>query len=271
MAFCTKCGKPLADGEICNCQANAQPVYQQPAQPVYQQPVQPQYQQPVQTVYVQAQPSAAGIFFKKLWNGITETILHPTQSAKKMVAEADIKFSMCYIGISSFLVGLYFLFYTLKIDDRSNGYADISIFPAFLLSMLISFGLSCAAPAFIMMFVKAFKGNTDYNKMLALSGVESIFVAPLALISMLSLVFFGDNTSLVVALVVASVIVFNGILAGTLIKQKLIGEIGGLDDEKSVLAIFFTTVIMIAITLIAVKLFAPICGDTAEAIIDTIL
>ncbi len=50
--FCTKCGKPLADGEVCNCQApqidpaqQAAPQQQSAAPQQYQQAPQQQYQQ----------------------------------------------------------------------------------------------------------------------------------------------------------------------------------------------------------------------------------
>ena len=57
--FCKYCGKQVPDGQVCSCQANAAPAYQQPPvqQPVYQQPPvqQPVYQQPPvqQPVYQQ--------------------------------------------------------------------------------------------------------------------------------------------------------------------------------------------------------------------------
>ena len=70
--FCTKCGKPLADGEVCNCQGAApqidpaqqaapqqqsaavQQQYQQAPQQQYQQAPQQQYQQAPQQQYQQA-------------------------------------------------------------------------------------------------------------------------------------------------------------------------------------------------------------------------
>lgn len=72
--FCTKCGKPLADGEVCNCQGAApqidpaqqaapqqqsaavQQQYQQAPQQQYQQAPQQQYQQAPQQQYQQVPP-----------------------------------------------------------------------------------------------------------------------------------------------------------------------------------------------------------------------
>ena len=54
--FCTKCGKPLADGEVCNCQGAAPQIdpAQQAAPQQQSAAPQQQYQQAPQQQYQQA-------------------------------------------------------------------------------------------------------------------------------------------------------------------------------------------------------------------------
>lgn len=64
MPICPNCGRPLADGEVCNCTANVQPeMYPQPEQQYAPQPEQqyqpqPDYYAP-QGQYIPPQPVAA--------------------------------------------------------------------------------------------------------------------------------------------------------------------------------------------------------------------
>ena len=113
MKFCQICGRPLQDGEVCNCQAQQAP--QQPVQQQYQQPVQPQYQQPVQQPYAAqpqyqqpAQPKQDGKFVKALKN-IPVAFKSYFKNSEKVIetakAKKDFLLPLLYIAIL-FLINL---------------------------------------------------------------------------------------------------------------------------------------------------------------------
>ena len=91
--FCTKCGKALADGEVCSCQSATQinPAQQAP-QGQFQQAPQGQFQQAPQGQFQQApqgqqpqQPSAAGLYFKDLFKTSIDTWVAPATKGKEFV------------------------------------------------------------------------------------------------------------------------------------------------------------------------------------------
>ena len=99
--FCTKCGKPLADGEVCNCQGAApqidpaqqaapqqqsaapQQQYQQAPQQQYQQVPPQQYQQQYQQMA--PQQSAASDYFKQFFNTALNVWKKPVTAGKEYV------------------------------------------------------------------------------------------------------------------------------------------------------------------------------------------
>ena len=123
MKFCQLCGRPLNDGEVCNCQAQQaapqQPQYQPPQpqpQPQYQQP-QPQYQQPQQYAqYPQQQyaqpapqrPAGSGKFAKALKN-MPVAFKSYFKNTDKVIgtakAKKDILLPLLYVAVF-FLVNL---------------------------------------------------------------------------------------------------------------------------------------------------------------------
>ena len=131
--FCTRCGRPLAEGEICNCQSVAPQSQQnmheqvtasaQQAAPQYQQAMsqgqtqyqqagpqgQPQYQQagpqgqPQYHQMAPQQPSAAANYFKKLWSTALDVFKAPVTAGKKYVADGDFKLALGYLVVQAIL------------------------------------------------------------------------------------------------------------------------------------------------------------------------
>ena len=139
--FCTKCGKPLADGEVCNCQgaapqidpaqqaaaqqqsAAAQQQYQQAPQQQYQQAPQQQYQQAPQQQYQQAQQfqqvppqqyqqqyqqmapqqSAASDYFKQFLNTALNVWKKPVTAGKEYVMSGKFTLAIGYLIVQAVL------------------------------------------------------------------------------------------------------------------------------------------------------------------------
>ena len=141
--FCTKCGKPLADGEVCNCQGAApqidpaqqaapqqqsaapQQQYQQAQQQQYQQAPQQQYQQAPQQQYQQApqqqfqqvppqqyqqqyqqmapQQSAASDYFKQFLNTALNVWKKPVTAGKEYVMSGKFTLAIGYLLVQAVL------------------------------------------------------------------------------------------------------------------------------------------------------------------------
>lgn len=141
--FCTKCGKPLADGEVCNCQGVApqidpaqqaapqqqsaapQQQYQQAQQQQYQQAPQQQYQQAPQQQYQQApqqqfqqvppqqyqqqyqqmapQQSAASDYFKQFLNTALNVWKKPVTAGKEYVMSGKFTLAIGYLIVQAVL------------------------------------------------------------------------------------------------------------------------------------------------------------------------
>ena len=140
--FCTKCGKPLADGEVCNCQGAApqidpaqqaapqqqsaapQQQYQQAPQQQYQQAPQQQYQQAPQQQYQQVPPqqyqqqyqqmapqqSAASDYFKQFFNTALNVWKKPVTAGKEYVMSGKFTLAIGYLLVQAVLaviLGMY--------------------------------------------------------------------------------------------------------------------------------------------------------------------
>lgn len=159
--FCTKCGRPLQDGEICICQrpvtpapemtaqentAPVQPQAQQnvpPVQPQMQQnvpPVQPQMQQNIPPVQPQASAGnqAAAGFFKKLIDTFICLITHPVTTGKQMIIEANLGIAAIFIALQAVMSGLF----AVVICAKCSSYLQYIASAVESYSSLFSSGLS---------------------------------------------------------------------------------------------------------------------------------
>ena len=143
--FCTKCGRPLQEGEICSCQVSpvtqTQPdpqqhqpeqppqQYQQPTQQYqqppqqYQQPTQ-QYQQPPQQYQQQyqqyqqpnynipaapAKPNALVIYFRILGQCIKAYFKDASETLKQSASHGDIKTGLSLAAVNCLFVGFFLM------------------------------------------------------------------------------------------------------------------------------------------------------------------
>jgi hypothetical protein len=135
--FCTKCGRPLQEGEICSCQVSpvtqtqSDPQQHQPEQPPQQhQPQQPlqQYQQPPQQYQQQyrqqyqqyqqpnynipaapAKPNALVIYFRILGQCIKAYFNDASETLKQSASHGDIKTGLSLAAVNCLFVGFFLM------------------------------------------------------------------------------------------------------------------------------------------------------------------
>ena len=91
MAFCTVCGKEIAEGQICDCQKAAAPQ----GEFTYAAP-----QAPAQAPKAE---SATGNIFKDIWGHVVNTVKRPFEAAEEWFENSSIASSSIVLGIITFL------------------------------------------------------------------------------------------------------------------------------------------------------------------------
>lgn len=162
--FCTRCGRPLQEGEICICRrpqetpaqeaavvqetavqeaAPAQETATVQTEAVQQEagnaqevpPVQPQASQGNQTAA--GNPAATG-FFKKLLDTFVGLIIHPVATGKQMIIEANLGIAAIFIALQAVMSGLF----AVAICAKCSSYLQYIASAVESYSSLFSNGLS---------------------------------------------------------------------------------------------------------------------------------
>lgn len=216
MSFCTKCGRQLADGEVCNCQTVAQPqqsqfVQQPQGQPMGQPQSQPQGQfngqqmggnvqfsnqqqqqgqftgQPMgQPVYTQ--PKQTSPIFQDIANLVKGLLKSPVSSVSYYVNNASAATSCIVIAIIALLAGfrelIYVAYYNAK-HPLSSLYEGAEIFTSFLTEVVLVIGAAAVFALMIMLLVNAFEKDhkITYVQALAVASLVNIVYYPVAIVT----------------------------------------------------------------------------------------
>ena len=238
MAFCTQCGKPLQDGEVCLCQSAAQPQVT-PVAPVQAAAVPAQ----AAVIYQPAQPNAFTIFIKGLWEIVVGILKTPVTTINTYVQKADAKIACTLIGISALVVALVTWFGLLQANSKSSSsmglddldYSDLSslysqysasstkysagdMFKQMCYSALLIIAVAAAVALVIMLAVNTFgKAKATYLQGMSIASLTAILTIPAAIIAyifgLFGVVFFSQLGSwiTVFASAVGAIYVFLGV------------------------------------------------------------
>lgn len=216
--FCTKCGRPLQEGEICNCQTvvnNMMPSELQMEQNAelsqkdevagrqqsdsQQAQEQATYQyQPRQSAPA-AQPSQAGAFFQRLFANILLLLKEPVTMGRKFVQSADIAMALSFIVIQGLLSGLFGIAVESKVSSYISsmlGWAgellgassmEMPYAKAFFGTVAISVLLSVLLAVFLLAVNLIFHNQVSFPEMLCEAAMRSICIIPVAIIAVILL------------------------------------------------------------------------------------
>lgn len=157
--FCTRCGRPLQEGEICICRRPQETPVQEAAVPAQETAaqsaatvqteavqqeagnaqevptVQPQASQGNQTAA--GNPAATG-FFKKLLDTFVGLIIHPVATGRQMIIEANLGIAAIFIALQAVMSGLF----AVAICAKGSSYLQYIARAVESYSSLFSNGLS---------------------------------------------------------------------------------------------------------------------------------
>ncbi|MDO5403053.1 MAG: hypothetical protein Q4F11_06395 [Eubacteriales bacterium] len=213
MKYCSKCGRQLNDGEVCNCQSGVQPQGQPMQGQFNGQPVmggnvqfnnQPQGQPQGQfTGQPQGRPQysqQSSPVFENIASLLKGLFKNPVSSVSYYVNNASAASSCIVIAVLAFLSGLRQLIYIAGYNIKypaSSAYEGVKIFTSFLNDMFIVIASAAVFALIIMLLVNAFEKDhkITYTQALAVASLMDIVYFPLAIvgtiIKMIPVAFFG--------------------------------------------------------------------------------
>lgn len=260
MKYCSKCGRQLMDGEICNCdqQAGMQygADYSAYNQYPYEQQGQVQGQVQMQDVVKQ---NAKGFF-----NKILELLKSPVEQGKNFVFSGDIVTAVIMIVIQGIASGLFAIVMCTKaqgIFDKITGMmygsssaADIMqmkamlkmpVFKAFLITLIISVILTFILAGIIMIFNNISHSQLIFKNVISLVSLRSIVASIIVL--------FGCIAAFIN--IYAGIAVFTvGNIAGFMLIAVVWSHICQNTTDKQIYMMIITYIIFMIIYMLAVRL-----------------
>ena len=193
--FCTRCGRPLEEGEVCNCgQEVAQAAAQQQVAPqpeVAQQQAAPQFQQQAQQQgyaqnsqqFQQTQQAVTG-FLGKMFGSFLNIIKHPVTGGRDVILAGEVAVGIALMVLQGILTAIFAAIGAnkafgdmvgvvsyLSSDDVKIPYVKI-IFLTLILSVILSFVLA------LLLFLGnlIMKNTVSFGQMVAAASLRSSVV-----------------------------------------------------------------------------------------------
>ena len=220
--FCTKCGKPLADGEVCNCQgaapqidpaqqaaaqqqsAAAQQQYQQAPQQQYQQAPQQQYQQAPQQQFQQVPPqqyqqqyqqmapqqSAASDYFKQFLSTALNVWKKPVTAGKEYVMSGKFTLAIGYILVQAVLAVILGMVFEARSSlanfaELVGSSVGVTYVKVFFGTLFLSAIFSIMLAGLLLGFNLIAKNNMTFKNALCLVSVRSIVIAQAMVVALI--------------------------------------------------------------------------------------
>lgn len=210
MAFCRYCGKPLNEGEVCNCPGNmaAQQAAANQQAGVNQQmnaaqqagvnqqmnTAQPNGQfnaeqmQQKANEYMQQGMAVAG----NAWKNLLGIFKAPAQSGRQYVAKADMVVSLVLIALQAVVAGLFGLICIIKLNSAISSVTSLFSYSVskvyklsgvkgFFITLLFSIIFSALFALIFFVAGKIVKSDISFNKALAITSIRSAAVIPFML------------------------------------------------------------------------------------------
>ncbi len=285
MAFCKYCGKELAEGEVCACQApQAAPVMTETA---------PQTEPQAAPQAAPQTPNAFVGALNDVWKMSLALIKKPVSVAKEFVANGTPMHCYVMVGIQAIAVAILVTILAAKYNgvlESAMGLASLgggsmsavaneaikqatfSIPLVILIGLVLTAGMAFLIPALFTVAAKIFKGKADYNTMLKVSSVNSLVQVPFILVGVV-LSFFSADTGmsammnpmgLISAFTVPVIVACLGMSLGSFLMMALLPDVAELDAENHPYAMFIVWLLSaVAFYLVFSLVGWPLCAPAA--------
>lgn len=233
--FCSQCGKPLQEGEVCSCQKTANDTAEQ---------VTKQMQEAAQVVVVQG----ANVFKK-----MVDIFKSPIRTVKQ-IADAQDKAAAFSMVITNVLVlSIITLIACVSANSKLDGWFEIPVAKMVLTVLLTATGVDFALAACLWLTTKYFfREDVSFIKMLSVTGakllIDSVFIVAGSILA-------------IVSVQIGMVIFGLGSLFTMLLFIQSYTEVSTLDKDKKFYAL---TVALAIFAVIVVFLVSQCLGDALD-------
>ncbi len=200
--YCTKCGKPLVDGETCDCTNSTYASQTESTQSNFTK----EFSEKVN----------ASNFIVELKNTFISITKHPVSSGESYIQTNNLKLSLTFIIIQGILCGLFSVIFASKIgqgltnlggalsgmNSQIEALMKMPYFKGFIITAILSIVLSFVLATLLFIMNILFKNAVAYSQMIASVSLRSIFSIYVIVLSILVLLinpfasilcFFGGN------------------------------------------------------------------------------
>lgn len=236
--FCTNCGKPLEEGEVCSCQQTASTTEQ--------------------TVQATSSTTEAGMDFpasnllNEVFEATKESFKNPIAGVQAFAKAGNFTHALFLIILQAVTTTLFTMISLASIAgkydmDLKMVYYVEAFFFTLIGSALLSFGLA----GIIYILVAIFKGKTTYNHCLAIVATRSMVYVP---VSIVCIIFFLLNPFLGIALflfgnILGLIFSYNAMTTGTQIS-----------DTKRVYVIVIASLVFMFVYYLLLRICVGIIG-----------
>lgn len=251
MAFCKYCGRKLEEGEICQCQKDAE------MDNAGQNP-----KMKTQENYVQDSAQVTNAAMAEKTNDVKKMIVglfdvakgiykNPSEQIPKQVKKATIKESACFLVIQALLSGLFAVFAISKINKliaiggNFTAAYKFSGLQGFALTVIYSIILAVILAALYFVMNKIVKSQMSFTEAVALTSIKAIAVYPGIV---LSYVLFAINSAVGIA-----VFILSSFFAVFYLVYGM-KNIDGMSDNKNIYISFIVLFVFLIVFLVFAKM-----------------
>lgn len=178
--FCTMCGKPLEEGEICSCQLSNQTA-QAPQQEIL--PQQMPAGQPAAQPTVQINVDNASNYIKKVFTYFKKIFCAPATDGAMFAVSQDKNTAFGILGAQAIFSALFALIATSKVGSLLKMVSSVKMpyVRIFIVTLLASFALSCAYAGILLGISILFKNKISFSAALCATATRSIALVPVTI------------------------------------------------------------------------------------------
>lgn len=232
--FCTKCGRPLAEGEICNCTSNTVEQTTQTVstdentnvvtESVVDNTIDSNGNNQINNVNTQTSTNATLEMTKNVlmdtWNVFLNVLKKPFSASKEYIMSNDNVPAFIFIFLQGILSGLLVLTVISRLFSEllgslksiANTAVDVNPFGNFLVGFLVSVALSFIYAAILFIVCMIFKSNTSYMVCVRATAIRSVALIVSTLLAII-LGLMSVKIGIVVGLIVSPIVGFMFTLA----------------------------------------------------------
>lgn len=267
--FCTRCGKPLEEGEICNCQLKKENEREILNIPVEEYKEETDYREYTMNRKEPQQRENVVSMLIQVWQHIVNILKKPAVYGTSFVNKGDTKSAWGIIGFHACLQAFFIVIVLQRLNSliggmqgifgmlmkemnfdnflhNTQGFLTISLLKGFLLTVILSIVLSAIYAGLLYGISRVMGQNTSFQKMLCVSAVRS--VACMIVLAAVIILFILNST-------IGILFFFLGEILGVCYTMAVMPK--DMEENKKVFIVFLSLIVFVIVSNVIVLNYIP--------------